>query len=449
MEKTDILIIGGGPAGIVTAVTAKSNYPEKDIVVVRKEQKAIVPCGIPYIFGTLGSSDNNVMADTVLENAGVTLKIDEVVSVDKENNVAETGDGTQIQFEKLVFATGSSPYMPKWLKGYDRENVFVIKKDKKYIDDVKTKLEDCKKIVVVGGGFIGVEVSDELNKVDKDVTIVEILPHVLGLVFDDEVVSTAEETLTARGITLKTGSGIKEILGNEKVSGVLLENGEKIDCDAVILAMGYRPNTVLAEKMGIRIGDKRGIWVDEYMRTDHPNIFAVGDCAEKKSFITRKVSNVMLASTATTEARIAGMNLYDLEILKTFNGTTSIFSTAIGDVGFAAAGVTESQAKERGFDIVTGVFETIDKHPGSLPHTHKQKVKLIASRACGIVIGGQVIGGESVGELINIIGLAIQNKMSVASLLTAQIGTHPLLTAPPTAYPIIKCAEVIARKLGI
>ncbi|RLF92645.1 pyridine nucleotide-disulfide oxidoreductase, partial [Thermococci archaeon] len=310
MEKTNVLIIGGGPAGIITAVTAKSNYPEKDVLIVRKEKEVLIPCGIPYIFGTLESSNKDLIPDAVLSNAGVGLKIDEVVSVDKERKIAKTKDGTEISFEKLVFATGSSPYMPKWLKGADLENVCLIKKNKKYLDEVKAKLKNSKNIVVVGGGFIGVEISDELNKVGKNITIVEILPHVLALAFDDELVNAAEDILKSRGVTLKTGVGIKEILGNKKVEAVLLDNNEKIECDAVILSMGYRPNSELAEKTGLRIGYKKAIWADEYMRTDHPDILAVGDCVERRNFITRKLGNIMLASTATSEARIAAANLY-------------------------------------------------------------------------------------------------------------------------------------------
>jgi pyruvate/2-oxoglutarate dehydrogenase complex dihydrolipoamide dehydrogenase (E3) component len=126
--------------------------------------------------------------------------------------------------------------------------------------------------------------------------------------------------------------------------------------------------------------------------------------------------------------------------------TIAIFSTAIGETAFGAAGVNENMANERGFDFVTGSFEGIDKHPGALPGTHKQFVKLIVSRESGILIGGEVIGGASTGELINLIGFAIQNRMTVVSILTAQIGTHPLLTAPPTAYPLIKAAEKAAMK---
>jgi pyruvate/2-oxoglutarate dehydrogenase complex dihydrolipoamide dehydrogenase (E3) component len=157
----------------------------------------------------------------------------------------------------------------------------------------------------------------------------------------------------------------------------------------------------------------------------------------------------MLASTACAEARIAGMNLYKLRSVKTFDGTIAIFSTVIGETAFGAAGLTESMAKKEGCDVVIGTFDGIDKHPGTLVHTHKQMVKLIVARDSGIILGGKVIGGKSTGELINVIGLAIQNKMTVSSILTAQIGTHPLLTAPPTAYPFIKCAEVVAKKIKL
>ena len=134
-------------------------------------------------------------------------------------------------------------------------------------------------------------------------------------------------------------------------------------------------------------------------------------------------------------------------MLKTFIGTIAIFSTAIGDTAFAAAGLSKRQAMEEGFDVVTGRFEGVDKHPGSLPGAKKQFVKLIVSREGGVILGGGVMGGINAGELINFIGLAIQNRMTVHNILTTQIGTHPLLTAPPTAYPVIKAAESISKQI--
>jgi len=447
MKRTDVLVIGGSAAGIVAAVTGKSNYPDKDFLVIRKENQVVVPCGIPYVFGSLDSIDKNIIPDAGLAKAGVDLKIGKVVSIDQDKKVCKTNDGTEISFEKLVLATGSTPLVPKWLKGAEFENVFIIPKNKIYLAEMIIKLTDCKKIVTVGGGFIGVEMSDELNKKDKDVTLVEILPNILGLAFDKELAVEAEQILQDRGVKIKTGIGVKEIVGDKKVSGVLLNNSEKIEADAVVLSMGYRPNVSLAEESGLNITQKGFIAVDEYMRTENPDIFAVGDCAEKRDFITRKHSGTMLASTACAEARVAGMNLYKLSTLKTLSGTIAIFSTAIGNTGFGAAGLTEDAAKKEGFDVVTGSFEGIDRHPGTLSDTHKQVIKLIVARESGVVLGGEIMGGLSVGELTNLIGFVIQNRMSINSILTAQIGTHPLLTGPPTAYPLIKAAEVVAKNL--
>ena len=309
------------------------------------------------------------------------------------------------------------------------------------------KIQNAKKIVTIGGGFIGVEVADELNKKGKQVSLVEILPHVLALAFDEEIVIQAEDILTSRGVNIKAGNGVKEIIGDDWATGVLLDNSEKIDADAVVLSMGYQPNTQLAKESGITVNRNGFIVIDEYMRTENPDIFAVGDCALKRDFFTRRHVGIMLASAACAEGRIAGMNLYKLSTLKTFGGTIAIFSTAIGNTGFGSAGLIENAAIKGGFDVITGSFTGIDKHPGTLDGTHKQLVKLIVAKESGVVLGGEVVGGASTGELINAIGMIIQNRITISAILTMQIGTHPLLTAPPTTYPLIKAAEVAAKKL--
>nr|WP_231714238.1 FAD-dependent oxidoreductase [Desulfosarcina ovata] len=386
------------------------------------------------------------MPDAALTNAGITFKIDEAVSVDQEKKICATADGTEIAFDKLVFATGSKPSVPPWLKGADLENVFIIPKDKMYLDQLREKLMGLEKIVVLDGGFIGVEVADELRKIHKDVTIVKMLPYVLNLAFDDELASKAQACLTERGIHVRSNVRVKELAGNGKVSDVIFSDGESIKADAVILSTGYRPNVSLAQQAGLEINQLGFIKVNEYMRTANKDFFAVGDCAEKHSFITRSQKGVMLASTACAEGRIAGMNLYKLSTLRAFNGNVSIFCTSIGDTSLGAAGVTETLANERGFDVVTGTHEGVDKHPGTLPGTNRQIIKLIVARDSGVILGGEVIGGATTGEFTNLMGFMIQNKMTVDALLTAQIGTHPLLTASPTAYPLIKVAEVVAKK---
>lgn len=446
MKQTDVLVIGGSAAGIVAATTAKSFHPDKAVMLVRKDADVLVPCGIPYIFGTLENSQKNVIPDAALSNAGVELKIDEVLSIDQQQKTCLTADNTEIAFDKLILATGSLPVKPAWLDGAELENVFTIPKEKIYLDNLKTIIDGYHRLAVVGGGFIGVEIADELAKTGKQVTIIEMMPYILNAAFDEEFAMKAQKTLEDRGVEVKAGNGIKKINGPQKVSGVILNNDEILDVDAVVLSMGYRPNSALAEKTGLSINELGFVKVNEYMRTDNPDIFAVGDCAEKYSFVTRTLKGTMLASTSCAEARIAGMNLYKLSTVRSFGGTISIYCTAIGDIAFGAAGVTENLANERGFEILTGTFEGVDRHPGTLPDTQQQSVKLIAARDSGVVLGGEVIGGKSTGELTNLIGFIIQSRMSVDGVLTSQIGTHPLLTGPPTAYPLIKAAEAIARE---
>jgi len=450
MKKTDVLVIGSSAAGVVVATTGKRVNPKKDFTVITKNQKTLIPCGIPYVFGTVDSTNNNILpAENAFAASGINIIHDEVITIDRENRICTLKNGEAITYEKLVLGTGSVPNKPNWLKGVDLKNVFTVPKDKTYLDNMQEKMLDCKKVVVIGAGFIGVELSDELRKAGKDVVLVERLPTILGLAFDTDAAQKIEKLLIERGVNIATGIGVKQIIGDTKVEAIALENGERIEADAVVLAMGYHPNTDLAKKSGLELTDLGFIKVDEYMRTPDSNTFAVGDCAEKRDFFTRKETPIMLASTACAEARIAGMNLFKLSAIKTFSGTISIFATALGKNGFGVAGLTETIAKKEGFDFVTGVFEGIDRHPGSLKDTQKQFVKLIVGKESRMILGGEVAGGLSIGELTNTIGIIIQNKIDLNALLTSQIGTHPLLTASPAGYPLIKAVEDAASKIKI
>jgi len=440
--KTDVLIIGGGPAGIVTAVTAKQNYPEKKIVVVRKEQRVAVPCGIPYIFGTLRDVEKNLIPDSVLTSKGIEILVDEIVDVDTEKKIAKSKEHGNIEFEKLIFATGSKPIKPP-IKGIDGNNVFFVKKDPQYLQELLKRVDESEGIVIIGGGFIGVEFADELRKLGKKVSIVEMLPHVLSASFDDDFCALAEEELRRTGVEIYTNSKVVEIKENR----VILSSGKEIPGDIVIVSVGARPNTDLAEKIGLKVS-KNGIVVDEYMRTSHPDIFAVGDCAEKRDFFTREVKPVMLASVASAEARIAGANLYKIKAFKQFKGTLGIFATKVGNLALGAAGLIERQAKKEGFDYVVGRSEVVDKHPGTLPGTSKVRVKLLFTKQGGFFLGAQIAGGDTVGEMINLVGFAIESGYTASRYMNLQIGTHPLLTPAPTAPATIKAVEDALKKMA-
>jgi len=433
MIETDILVIGGSAGGILTATTAKKIYPDKKVVTVRKNKTVMVPCGIPYIFGTLYDTAKNRIPDEMVKNAGVELIIDEVISVDKDKKIAVLKSGEEIKWDKLVLATGSIPVIPKWLPGHDLENVFQIIKDEEYLANMLNKL---KEVVIIGGGFIGVEFAEQLTIAGQQVTLVEIANKILWLAFDDEFAAIAEQDLESHGVTLKLGTKVKAILGNGKVEEVEFESGERVKAEAVILSMGVTPNTELAKQLGLDLTRKGAIVVDEYMRTSAPDIFAVGDCALKRDVFTNRHVSILLASTAAMEAKVAAANLYGIKFIRENKGTVSAFSTKIFNKTYGVAGIIERFAKEDNFDYVVGRATTMDRHPGSLPGASKVEVKLIFSRTSGMLIGAEVVGGDSVGEMINILSLAIQKGMTANELDTFQVATHPMVTSSPIAYPI-------------
>ena len=170
-------------------------------------------------------------------------------------------------------------------------------------------------------------------------------------------------------------------------------------------------------------------------------MFAVGDCALKRDFFTRHEVPVWLASTATAEARIAGTNLYGIRVLRQIQGTISAFSTKIGNVSFASAGFSSRTCEKEKFRWASATAMAPDHHPGSIPGASELKVKLIISDRSGIILGGQISGGASVGELINTVALAIQKGVTVREIDMMQIATHPLLTSSPTVHPLINAAH--------
>ncbi|MEA1887641.1 MAG: FAD-dependent oxidoreductase [Bacteroidota bacterium] len=443
--KSKIVVIGGGPAGVTNAITARRYYPQTDITLIRKEEKALIPCGIPYIFGTLGSADKNLIPDKLLTGNNINLVIDEVSSIDREAKTVKTSGGKNFDYDRLVLAVGSSPLVPP-IPGVELGNVFSVKKDYDYLQGLSKKLEQSKDIVIIGGGFIGLEFADEIMKRGKlNVTIIELLPHCLLVACDEMICKKVEEKLKERGVNIMVGTKAKAITGKDHVEYVELEGDKKIKADTVILGIGVKPNVQLALDCGLMANEKEGIQVDDFMRTTGENIFAIGDCAKKRCYLSGLPKGIWLASMGTTEARIAGANLFNVR--RKVDCAIGIFCTCFGDLAVGSAGLTESSAREMGMDIMTGESVAPDKHPGSIPGAHELGIKLIFERDTGLLVGGQIYGGPSVGEKINFIGALIQHKMRADEVCTFQMGTHPMLTASPIAYQLTNAAQMAIVKL--
>ncbi len=293
MKQYDIAIVGGGPAGVTCALSAKNTYQDKKIVLIRKEPKPMIPCGIPYVFHTLNEVSDNALPDTPLISNQIEIINEEAVGRNDHKLILANGD--EVKFEKLVIATGSKAVMPK-IDGADKGNVFLVMKDKEYLINMKARIQESENMVILGGGYIGVEVADELLKAKKNVTVVEMMDSLLQSM-DSDFGDKVKEIIENEGGKVITGKSVQKILGDKKVSAVELNDGTKINCDLLIVSCGYKPNLDLAEKFALTFEEGKGILVDAYLRTSQKDIFAIGDCAAKYDFFTGEFSNIMLAST--------------------------------------------------------------------------------------------------------------------------------------------------------
>jgi NADPH-dependent 2,4-dienoyl-CoA reductase/sulfur reductase-like enzyme len=274
-----------------------------------------------------------------------------------------------------------------------------------------------------------------------------MMPKLMMAAFDDEFCDRIESELSKSGVILHAGKRALSIDGGTDVASVTLDDGEKIPADLVLIGIGGKPDTALARSAGLRVTSRGSIWVDSYMRTSVDNVFAVGDCALKRDFFTRHEVPIQLASTATTEARIAGTNIYGIRVLRQIQGTIAAFSTRIGNVSYASAGFTARVCGNEKFRWISATATAPDRHPGTLAGSSELTVKLIFADRSGIILGAQMSGGSSVGELINTVALAIQEKVTVRELDMMQIAIHPLLTSAPTVHPLINAAHQALAEL--
>ena len=312
MEKFDILVIGGGPAGIVTAMTAQKQYPEKSIAIIQHEEKQLVPCGIPYIFHELDNIEQNLMKRNVFNNIGKDCFLGIVRKINSRDKSVELESGELFAYDKLVLATGSSPSIPEIPNITDfKHGIGFVSKSFSAIDKLKKQVDTAHRIIVLGSGFTAVEMAEQLAKnTDTEVHLVFRARHCLNRSFSPEFGEKIDRTFDCSQLTIHHSSQIAAVFGSGNIAqGIILDNGETISSDLIIVAMGFTPNTGITVGAGIRLNDSGHIEVDNYLRTNVKDIYACGDCASTTGFITGRHDNIMLASTAAAEARVLGHNV--------------------------------------------------------------------------------------------------------------------------------------------
>ncbi|MEW5947024.1 MAG: FAD-dependent oxidoreductase [bacterium] len=447
-EGEKLVIIGGGGGGFATAMRAKALMPKIEVTLVRKEKRFIVRCSLPYVVSGLVTGESIVNPDQKFIDAGINVIVDEVTRVDPKRKKVRLSDGRELPYDKLVMATGGSPVVPP-IEGRDLDGVFTFRslsdaeKMAVFITEKKVK-----KMVFIGAGFITMELAAAIMTASPgqyDITIVEMLEHPLPLMLDTEFGAKLQEYLTEKGLKMKMGRKVTKILGRDgAVSGVELESGEKLDADMMVLNVGVKANLELAKQIGLDIG-AYGVKTNEYMETSEPDIFALGDCVEKKHFITGKPVPGVLRGPAIIAGRHVAKKLAGYDV--PFPGVLDNAVAKLLDKCIGFTGLTEKRAREEGYDPVCATVESRSKHammPGVKPWT----IKLVFDRKSKKLLGGQILSdSEAPVKEIDTVNALILGGKTVYDLCSIMCAGQPELSSEPSAEPISIAAEQALVKM--
>lgn len=445
-----LIVIGGTAAGLSAASRARKGDPKLEILVFEKSGYASYgSCGLPYFVGGLIDAPEDLLAMSVgdLETKrGISVRLhQEATNIDREKKqvtVRDLTEGTECvySYDKLVLATGAVPLMPQ-IPGIRSKGVYPLRNVEDGIA-LKHAASGRKRAVIIGGGFIGLEIAEELTLSGNTVSVYEQLPTLLPFL-DASFSEMVKAELKMHGVKLHTGVGIAEILQEDgRACGVRTSSGEGEAADFVLVSIGVRPETALAQKAGLSLGIKGGIAVDDEMHTADPDIWACGDCVQMKNRITGAPAYVPLGTTANKQGRIAGANAAGGH--ETFPGVLGSMVTKVFDLYIAATGLSLKQAEEAGYQAVSSVIAKQDR-ASYYPGGRENHLCLILDQKTGRLLGAQGAGSESVAGRINVFATAITCGMTVG-----EINELDLVYAPPVAPvydPILIAASQAMKKV--
>ncbi len=432
-----IIIIGAVAAGTSAAAKARRNSEDAEIIIYEKDSYiSYSGCGMPYYLGRhIEKAEELTPRDPAFFKSKYNVDIrtrHEVLSIEpskKELKVKnlETSEVFSDNYDKLVLATGARSVIPP-IPGVEKSNVFTLRN---IIDMNKIAAFIAEnvpqKIVIVGTGFIGLEVCENLCDIGLEVTLVEKLPQVTpGL--DSDMAVYVEEHLKSKGVKVLTNSGVTEISNGE----VFLSNGEKIPSDMIIIAAGVRPNVELAKSANLELGHTGAIKVNKMMQTSNPDIYACGDCIEQYQLVTGKSVYRPLGSTANKTGRIAGdcVTGGTLE----FRGVLGTGIFRVFDLTVAQTGLSEREALEQGFDVQ--VCHNIKPDKSEYMGGKEITIKAVADKNTGRVLGVQIVGEDGVDKRIDVFVTAITFGAKAEDLFHLDLAYAPPFstTKDPVMY---------------
>ncbi|MCE9675399.1 CoA-disulfide reductase [Paraclostridium bifermentans] len=416
-----VIVVGGVAGGASTAARLRRLEEDFEIIMFEKgEYISFANCGLPYYIGEVITEREKLIVQTVeamSDKFNMDIRnLSEVIEIDKENKKVtvknhKTGETYDESYDVLVLSPGASPIKPHISGINDCNNLFTLRnipdtdKIKAYVDKDTTK-----KAVVIGGGFIGIEMAENLVERGIDVTLVEASSQVMAPL-DVEMVSTIHEHLIDHGINLILDDGVKEFKNNGKI--VALNSGKEIETDLIILSIGVRPETSIAKDAGLKLNERGAIVVDEYMKTSDENIYALGDAVEILDFVNKKPTMIPLAWPANRQGRLVADNICGKNIK--YKGTLGSSVAKIFDYTVATTGNNEKILKRLGID-----YEVVHIHPNSsagyYPGAFPIDYKMIFDKKTGKIYGAQGVGIEGVEKRIDVLATAIKANLTVFDL---------------------------------
>ncbi len=417
-----VIIIGGGACGASAAARLRRLDDNAEILILEKTQEiSIANCGLPYYCSNVIDSEEKMHVSNVQKFKNL-LNVDikmgaEVTNINRKSKTVTVNNNEIIEYDKLVLAPGAQPFKPN-IEGIDNKKIFTVRmlqdaeKIKSYI-----KTNNAKNAVVIGGGFIGVEMAENFAEIDGiKTTLIELAPHILPPV-DKEVAAYAQNEMRKHGVNLVLSDGVKSFGENE----IILNSGKTIPYDIAVLAIGVKPENTLAKDCGLEIGKTGGLKVNAHMQTSDPDIYAGGDSVEVEDFVTGQETLIPLAGPANRQGRIIADNIA---------GYQSVYKKTIGsavvkvfDLTIASAGNSEESLIKKGIPYWK-TFTFGFSHASYYPGATRTLYKMLFNKD-GDILGIQAVGREGVEKRVDVIATSMRNELKVWDLIDSELCYAP------------------------
>jgi NADPH-dependent 2,4-dienoyl-CoA reductase/sulfur reductase-like enzyme len=448
-----LVVIGGCAAGMSAASKARRLNPDLEIVVYEKTGfVSYGSCGLPYYVSGLIEDHNTLVVRTPAQFAKRNIEVHlhhEVTEIDTNNrrvrvtNLLKDGGGSWYEgYDKLLIATGGRPTVLPDSSPGDLGGVFVLRAVE---DGVATRdfiqREKPKHAVIIGAGYIGVEMAESFHELGLETAVIGRPPQVLKR-FDPDMAQLVQDELESKGIRLSLGDEVKALEGDaQRQVRRVISSKDTFDADLVLLALGVQPNAALTKTAGVALGETGAIATDPQMRTNLPNIFAAGDCAEAYHCITGRGAYIPLGTTANKQGRVAGTNLGGGQA--EFEGIVGTVITKVLDVYAASTGLAEKEARALGYAVQSTTIQAGSRahyYPGGRP----MHVKLVVEEGSGRLLGGQIVGDEGAGPRINVLATALHKEMTVEEFSRLDLAYVPPIA--PVWDPLLVAANVALKE---